>query len=112
MSKGGFALLSPFNKMDRSTQKLTTGRIHLFDVRPARNALKLVQGKFNNLIHNSMITLTQRTMHGRRVFVFYACLRPSQAKVSFSIKLAAFQASGGAEPLNPKPVPRNPQPVT
>jgi hypothetical protein len=35
---------------------------------PARNALKLVRGKFNNLIHNSMITLTQRTMHGRRVF--------------------------------------------
>jgi len=27
-----------------------------------------VRGKFNNLIHNSMITLTQRTMHGRRVF--------------------------------------------
>jgi hypothetical protein len=27
-----------------------------------------VRGKFNNLIHNSMIMLTQRTMHGRRVF--------------------------------------------
>jgi hypothetical protein len=40
----------------------------MLDVRPARNALKLVRGKFNNLIHNSMITLTQRTMHGRRVF--------------------------------------------
>jgi hypothetical protein len=38
------------------------------DVGPARNALKLVRGKFNNLIHNSMIMLTQRTMHGRRVF--------------------------------------------
>jgi hypothetical protein len=25
-------------------------------------------GKLKNLIHNSMITLTQRTMHGRRVF--------------------------------------------
>ena len=37
-------------------------------VGPARNALKLVRGKFNNLIHNSMIMLTQRTMHGRRVF--------------------------------------------
>jgi hypothetical protein len=47
-------------------------------------------------------------MHGRRVFIFYACLRPSQAKVSFSIKLAAFQASGGAEPLNPYPATRNP----
>jgi hypothetical protein len=57
--------------MDRSTQKLTAGRIHLFDVRPARNALKLVRGKFNNLIHNSMITLTQRTMHGRRVFISF-----------------------------------------
>jgi len=39
----------------------------MFNVRPARNALKLVRGKFNNLIHNSMIMLTQRTMHGRRV---------------------------------------------
>jgi hypothetical protein len=39
-----------------------------FYIRPARNALKLVRVKFNNLIHNSMITLTQRTMHGRRVF--------------------------------------------
>ncbi len=37
-------------------------------IRPARNALKPVRGKLNNLIHNSMITLTQRTMHGRRVF--------------------------------------------
>jgi hypothetical protein len=26
-----------------------------------------VRGKFNNLIHNSMIMLIQRTMHGRRV---------------------------------------------
>jgi hypothetical protein len=43
-------------------------RSSTLDVRPARNALKLVRGKFNNLIHNSMITLTQRTMHGRRVF--------------------------------------------
>ena len=41
-----------------------------FDVGPARNAFKLVRGKFNNLIHNSMIALTQRTMHGRRAFIF------------------------------------------
>ena len=40
MSKGGFALLSLFYKIDRSAQKLTTGRIHSFDIRPARNALK------------------------------------------------------------------------
>jgi hypothetical protein len=71
ISKDGFALLSLFYKIDRSTQKLTASRIHSFDIRPARNALKLVQGKFNNLIHNSMITLAQRTMHGRRVFAFF-----------------------------------------
>ena len=40
----------------------------MLDVRPARNALKPVRGKSNNLIHNSMIMLTQRTMRGRRVF--------------------------------------------
>jgi hypothetical protein len=57
-----------FYKIDRSTQRLTTGRIQYFDIRPARNALELVRSKFNNLIHNSMITLTQRTMHGRRAF--------------------------------------------
>jgi hypothetical protein len=42
ISKGGFALLSLFFKIDRSTQsldsealegKLTTGRIHSFDIR-------------------------------------------------------------------------------
>jgi len=32
MSKGGIALLSLF-KIDRSTQKLTAGRIHYFDIR-------------------------------------------------------------------------------
>jgi hypothetical protein len=76
MSKGGIALLSLF-KIDRSTQKLTTGRIHyfdirhsLFDIRPARNALKPVCGKVNHLIYRSMITPTQRTLHGRRVFAF------------------------------------------
>ncbi len=37
------------------------------DVRPARNALKPVRGKSNDLIHNSTIMLTQRTLHGRRV---------------------------------------------
>jgi hypothetical protein len=45
-------------------------------IRPARNALKPVRGKLNNLIHNSMITLTQRTMHGRRVFFFRDNLEP------------------------------------
>ncbi len=29
-----------------------------------------------NLIHNSRITLTQRTMHGRRVFAFSEFLTP------------------------------------
>jgi hypothetical protein len=55
-----------------SHSKFDVGRsmfdVHLFRVRPARNALKPVWGKSNNLIHNSMIMLTQRTMHGRRVF--------------------------------------------
>ena len=32
MSKDGIASLTLFFKMDRSTQKLTTGRIHEFDV--------------------------------------------------------------------------------
>jgi hypothetical protein len=50
-----------FYKIDRSTQKLTTGRIHYFD------------------IHYSIFDI--------RFF-----------KVSFSIRLAAFQARGGAEP--------------
>jgi hypothetical protein len=39
-----------------------------FGIRPARNALELVRGKSNKLIYNPMITVTQRTMHGRRVF--------------------------------------------
>ena len=43
-------------------------RIPSFDIRPARNALKLVRGELNNLIHHTMFTLTQRTLHGRRVF--------------------------------------------
>ena len=42
-------------------------RRSMLDVRPARNALKPVRGKSNYLIHNSMIMLIQRTMHGRRV---------------------------------------------
>jgi hypothetical protein len=52
-----------------------TGRRRLarsfkFVFRTARNALKPVGGKFNHLIYKSVITSTQRTMHGRRVFVF------------------------------------------
>jgi hypothetical protein len=42
----------------------------LFDIRAARNALKLVRGKLNNVIHESMIAPTQYAMHGRRVFAF------------------------------------------
>ncbi len=34
---------------------------------PARNALKLARGKVNNLVHDSMVTLTQHSLHGRRV---------------------------------------------
>ena len=49
-------------------------RIPSFDIRPARNALKLVRGELNNLIHHTMLTLTQRTLHGRRVF--YGSLFP------------------------------------
>jgi hypothetical protein len=65
MSKDGIASLSHFFKIDRSTQKLTTGRIHSFDIR-----------------HSSFDI---------RFF-----------KVSFSIRLTAFQANGGTEPLNPE----------
>jgi len=43
------------------------------------------------VIHNSMITLTQCTMHGRRV------LDVRCSSVSSSIKLSAFQATGGAD---------------
>jgi hypothetical protein len=49
ISKGGFALLNLFYKIDRSTQRLSTGRIYSFDIRnsifiirPARNAFKPV----------------------------------------------------------------------
>jgi len=96
----GFALLNLFNIIDN---------IQSFDSRPARNALKLVRSKFYNLIHNSMITLTHRTMHGRRVFMIRYSIfirledslsTNSHEWVSFPIRLAAFQASGGAEPLN------------
>ena len=51
ISKGGFATLSLFYKIDR---------IPSFDIRPARNALKLGHGKLDNLIHSSMFRLTQR----------------------------------------------------
>jgi hypothetical protein len=56
--EGWFRFAQSFFKIDRSTQKLTTGRIHpfdtlsasggfdihysIFDIRPARNALKPV----------------------------------------------------------------------
>ena len=57
-------------------------RIPSFDIRPARNALKLVRGELNNLIHHTMLTLTQRTLHGRRVFDilrFFGSLFPGSA---------------------------------
>jgi len=38
------------------------------DVRPARNALKPVGGKFSQLIYRLMNPPTQPNMHGRRVF--------------------------------------------
>jgi hypothetical protein len=41
------------------------------DVLPARNALKTVCGQFNHLIDISTFTPSQRTMHGRRVFIFF-----------------------------------------
>jgi hypothetical protein len=40
----------------------------MLDVQPARNALKLVRENLIIVIYNLMIMLTQRTMHGRRVF--------------------------------------------
>jgi len=47
----------------------------MLDVGPARNALKLVRGKFNNLVYNSMIVLTQRVhfhlLSTKLCFVFY-----------------------------------------
>ena len=51
-----------------------------FDVRPARNAWKPVWGQFNHLIYMSMLTPTHRTMHGRRVFIFFSV--PSAPPVS------------------------------
>lgn len=56
----------------------------MLDVRPARNALRLVRDKFNNLIHNSMISLTQRTMHGRRVFIVFSVINPVWRKPQIS----------------------------
>jgi hypothetical protein len=57
------SLRSVFFKIDRSTQKLTTGRIPYFDIR-------------------------------------YSLFDIRFFRVSFSIKLAVFQASGGAYTLN------------
>jgi hypothetical protein len=53
-------MLSLFYKIDR---------IPSFDIRPARNALKLVRRKFKHLIHSSLITVYRHPMHGRRVFI-------------------------------------------
>ena len=70
MSKGGFAraaqALAPrvaqsFFKIDRSTTEAHDGQNTFlrsayggtFIIRPARNALKLVRGKFNHLIYKS-----------------------------------------------------------
>jgi hypothetical protein len=59
--EGWFRFAQSFFKIDRSTQKLTTGRIHPFDI--------------------------QHSLFDIRFF-----------RISFSIRLAAFQASGGADP--------------
>ena len=58
---------SIFSTTIKKTERSDTTLRHSA-VRPARNALKLVRGKLNNLIHHTMLTLTQRTLHGRRVF--------------------------------------------
>jgi hypothetical protein len=42
------------------------------NVRPARNALKTVCGKFNHLIDISTFTPSHGTMHGKRVFALPA----------------------------------------
>ena len=69
------SLRSVFFKIDRSTKKLTTGRIHYFDIRYLSAG-----GGF--IIPCSILTVRRR-----RIRFF---------RVSFSIKLAAFQARGGA----------------
>jgi hypothetical protein len=67
-----------------------------FIIRPARNALKLVRGKFNNLIHNSMMSLTQCAMHGRRVFAFLEFLFRSDRPFFWpAAGLKPESASGG-----------------
>jgi hypothetical protein len=45
MSKGGIALLSLFNKIDRSTKRLTTGRIHYFDTCPPEEDSTFIHAK-------------------------------------------------------------------
>ena len=47
ISKGGFALLSLFYKTDRSTQKLTTGRIPYFEIRYSIFAFKQILPTLN-----------------------------------------------------------------
>jgi hypothetical protein len=92
MSKDGIASLTLFFKIDRSTQKLTTGRIHnsMLDVRPARNALMAVLVEFSHLIYISMSTPIKSL-----------CMAGGCSLVSFSIWLAAPQPSAA---LNPEPL--------
>ena len=55
MSKGGFALLCLYFKIDRSTLRLTTGRIHSFDIRHSavlRFSFQYIPSKF--IIRNSL----------------------------------------------------------
>jgi diadenosine tetraphosphate (Ap4A) HIT family hydrolase len=80
----------------------------MFDVRPARNALKLLRDKFNNSSHNLVIMLTQRTMHGRRVFDVHFFVNPSYETSPkwhgfLIIKLVAFRPAAALKPeaLNP-----------
>jgi hypothetical protein len=86
-------------KNNKTFKFLKTNEIKLridIIIRPARNALKPVRGKLNNLIHNSMITLTQRTMHGRRVFNVDGFVK-SPKKANFKISHLMISTGYGIE---------------
>lgn len=72
---------------------LSADQCLFFDIRPARKALKLVRGKVNNLIQDSIVTLTQRSMHGRRVFSILLTFRLSHLLTLSSSKLPIFSGS-------------------
>jgi hypothetical protein len=68
MSKGGFALLNLFYKIDRSTTEAHDGQNTFLRHSTCPQCLYAGGRQLLAFIHNSMITLTQHTMHGRRVF--------------------------------------------